>query len=739
MKNYLFSLLFLLAALNIQAQDKPWVSSEENESIKELSEKVTDNGRVYFKKEARVKRDDVFGKHKKAYGLSNDDKMKLVRTETGDLGKKHYGYQQYYQGVRVEGGEQLVHVDKEGDVASTNGHLVEDLKRDIKPKVSEKEAVEEAVRYVDAKKYAWEDSTWEEQIKRDLEDRNATYFPKGEVVFARKAGKKDYAKGSYELAYKFDITTLEPFSHVAVYVSAVNGKVFKQLSLMHASKTGSGNTLYNGIRNFKVERAGLINWRLFAGFSGGVNHHTKASSTSDPGSTPWWLISEYKDGDGHYNNSSRNATSAHWGAETSLAYFLNVHGRNGMYNGYKLRMHPRAPGATAYFDRANGYDNIYLGFDLHAIDIIGHEYTHGVIRASSNLEYAGESGALNESFADIFGVAIQRFVPGAGGGLNWTQGEQWFAVRNLQNPNASLDVPQPDTFGEPGFWANPTCGVPTNANDWCGVHTNSGVQNRWFFLLSQGGTQNGVNVAGIGFDNAIRVAFRNMTVYLTSTSDHQDARDGAIDAAEDLFGACSAQVTAVTNAWAAVGVGAAAGACVVPLAVNISGSYSLNQYQTGSWTANPSGGVGGYTYRWSMRTAQTGGFVGPVSTNQTYSQLMYPSDQYIEVRVDVTSGGVQRSASRYTTCNNCGGNFTVSIYPNPAVDEINVDLEGVQTDDPEESTISLYDDVGNRFYQQKSQSLKEKIDTSSLPPGTYYIEIANKEGILRKRIRIEGK
>jgi len=120
----------------------------------------------------------------------------------------------------------------------------------------------------------------------------------------------------------------------------------------------------------------------------------------------------------------------------------------------------------------------------------------------------------------------------------------------MENPNLAGN---PDTYRGTYWYYGP--------GDNGGVHTNSGVQNYWFYLLSVGGT--GVNdngdsysVTGIGIDDAIEIAYRNLTVYLTPTSEYLQARQGSINAAEDLFGIGSQQYSSVIDSWNAVGVNA---------------------------------------------------------------------------------------------------------------------------------------------------------------------------------------
>jgi PKD repeat protein len=122
-------------------------------------------------------------------------------------------------------------------------------------------------------------------------------------------------------------------------------------------------------------------------------------------------------------------------------------------------------------------------------------------------------------------------------------------IRNMANPNAFND---PDTYLGTHYY--------TGSQDNGGVHTNSGVQNFWYYLLTVGGSGtndiNSVyNVTAQGSLKAARIAFRNNTFYLTPNSDYSDARFYAVQSAIDLYGACSPEVMSTTNAWHAVGVG----------------------------------------------------------------------------------------------------------------------------------------------------------------------------------------
>ncbi|HQX56136.1 MAG TPA: M4 family metallopeptidase, partial [Pyrinomonadaceae bacterium] len=200
---------------------------------------------------------------------------------------------------------------------------------------------------------------------------------------------------------------------------------------------------------------------------------------------------------------------------------------------------------------------------LTTIDICGHEMTHGVTERSANLTYAKESGALNESMSDIMGSMVELYADGGVVSADtWKIGEDAYtpgtagdALRRMDNPNA---VGDPDHYSlrlYPG-----TC-TASNANDQCGVHTNSSIQNHAFYLMAAGGTNriSGVAVTGIGGTDAAKVFYRALTVYMTASTNFAGARTATLSAATDLFGASSAQYNTVATGWCAVGVGTCPG------------------------------------------------------------------------------------------------------------------------------------------------------------------------------------
>ncbi|SCW58943.1 Thermolysin metallopeptidase, catalytic domain [Paenibacillus tianmuensis] len=169
-------------------------------------------------------------------------------------------------------------------------------------------------------------------------------------------------------------------------------------------------------------------------------------------------------------------------------------------------------------------------------DIVGHELTHGVVSKTAKLEYYGESGALDESIADIMGNSVEA--------KNWLIGD----LISIQGAFRSMENPK--LYGQPDRYQDRY----TGPNDEGGVHINSGINNKAYYLIAQGGTHYGVTVNGIGRDAAEKIFYKALIYYLTPYSNFSAMRVAAISAATDLYGANSAQVAAVKKAYTAVGV-----------------------------------------------------------------------------------------------------------------------------------------------------------------------------------------
>jgi len=292
---------------------------------------------------------------------------------------------------------------------------------------------------------------------------------------------------------------------------------------------------------------------------------------------------------GSYNivSISNPALDVHWGMEKTYDFYLSVFGRNSYdgngsvirnyINDFTKQLIPGcvkcSPNGASALNPPYNIMSFGLGDGqtmnpVVGLDVEGHEYTHMVVNhignsngIDSGLVYMGESGALNESFADIFGTCVEFY---AGVNPDWIIGESIiiqtpYYLRSMSNPksggNCDICGYQPNTF-QGQYWTNPSNLQDDNG----GVHKNSGVQNYWFFLLSQGGSDvndigNTYSVSGIGITQARQIAYRNLSFYLGPNATYYDSYLGSLQAAEDLYGNPSTQYNAVRAAWYAVGIG----------------------------------------------------------------------------------------------------------------------------------------------------------------------------------------
>ncbi|TND07528.1 MAG: peptidase M4, thermolysin [Bacteroidetes bacterium] len=539
---------------------------------------------IAFAKGAGPSAMNVFSKLRGPLKMQPADEWQHFKTTKDNLGFTHYRYRQFYNNIPVKGGEYIIH-EKNGAVESVNGMFFNGLQINTNPSVSVQDALSRAMAYVHARIYKWQLPEEETMLKHIKNDLSATYFPQGELLIIAERG--DIFKRNMKLAWKFDIYAAEPMSRQYVYLDAHTGEIIHFENRIHEIDVpATANTMYSGTQNITCDNFSAGQYRLREAARGqGIHTFNLANSTNQGNavdfvnnSTNWTSTV----------NDDHTATDAHWGAEKTYDYYLSQHNRNGI-DGSGMLM-------VSYVHYGSNYNNAFWdgqsmsygdgsqqsgGFNpLTGIDVCGHEFTHGVTENTAGLDYQDESGALNESFSDMFGTSIEFYSKPLT--ANFQIGEeivvnQGSALRSMSNPNQFGD---PDCYNGTNWY--------TGTADNGGVHTNSGVQNFWFYLLCQGGSGtndlgDSYSVTGLGINNAAQIAFRNLTVYLISTSQYADARTYAIQSAQDIFGACSPEVVATANAWYACGVGglfsATAAAsftsditsgCSVPLTVNFS-------------------------------------------------------------------------------------------------------------------------------------------------------------------------
>jgi len=536
-----------------------------------------------------------FYKSDVAYGLE------LIEQQNDQIGYIHYRYQQTVNGIPVKFGMYIAHV-KNGMIESINGDLFDNAST-LTASISETSALNSALNHINAESYKWEIPSQEEQLKYELEDPTATYYPKGELVLINKNGN---IEDELVLAYRFNIYSEKPFGRKEVYVNARTGAIVWEENKIHeADVTGSASMLYSGTQTITCDDASGPFRLREAGRGNGIRTYSNGNTTT-------YSTADITNGSANWTTPDASL-DAHWGAEMTYDYLLNEHGRNSIDgNGFALISHVHHDNnyQNAFWDgqRMTYGDGAGNSTPLTSLDIAGHEIAHGLNSNTANLVYQAESGALNESFSDIFGNSVERFARPSQ--YSWEIGEDLnWVIRNMANPNAEGD---PDTyFGN--NWASLTGG------DNGGVHTNSGVQNYWYYLITDGGSGTNDNgdaytVNGLGLTSSGSVAFRNLTVYLTVSSQYADARFYAIQSAVDLFGGCTNEVEQVTNAWYAVGVGP----IYAPITVSDFDAPTLTSCSA-PFTVNFNNlSINGNTYSWDFGDGNTSTQNNPSNTYTNY-------------------------------------------------------------------------------------------------------------------------
>lgn len=477
------------------------------------------------------------------------------RVSVDRLGCHHVRMNQFYAGLRVVGGELIVHFDKSGRSYEVNGSYVPEVKLATVPTIAGSNAVAAAQA---------------DLAVQGLPQGVAAGSPEL-VVLARRGP----ARLAYELTLTYGTGSTMP-GRWRYWMDAGSGAVLERYNDIQTIPAPTSNGSHSALSGAVLagEGGGVTN---VTGWYDNVNANYYLYNTN-----LHWVVenvaaSGYPDANTYafrptndWGTSDRSEMSAAQAFELTQRYYNQVHGLNSFNtNGILARanVHQGTGYVNAYWDGSEFYfgdGDDATANSLAVLDVAGHEFTHAVTEYSANLVYQYEPGALNESFSDIFGSCIEFFgevddrasYPAKHAGMaDWLCGEDcWLestALRDLRNPANPVTVgagnEQPTRYLGTYWYAG--------SDDNGGVHQNSGVQNFFFYLLCEGGsgTNDGIyyGVTGIGITNAQRVAYRALTVYCTADTDYRAARAAWLSAATDLNPAWASSVSA---AWDAVGV-----------------------------------------------------------------------------------------------------------------------------------------------------------------------------------------
>jgi Zn-dependent metalloprotease len=478
---------------------------------------------------------------------SAQDRFAAVDVIVDANGAEHVRYTRTYAGLRVIGGDMVVH--------SHNGKLLsisQTLRSGIRPGAAAIDA-DEAIVIAGA--------------------RFGTGFDGVPT-----ADKVIYALNSnpvlaYEVVFKGTKADQTP-TEMHYFIDARSGAVLDQWDMVHTAKpgsgggggtaaTGTGKTLmYGNVTLNTASSSGTYNMTDTTRGNGATyDALNKSYSTAARGATL------FTDADNIWGNNATSdratvAADAHYGVATTFDYYKNTHGRNGIFNDGK--------GVKSYVHVGNNWVNaawysnaMYYGdgggsyLPLVSLDIAGHEMSHGVTQATANLAYSNDSGGLNEANSDIMGTLVEFYANNANDPADYRIGEEIYtngtsALRYMYDPN--LD----GNYSYDCYPAGSLSGVDP--------HYSSGPANHFFYLLAEGtgslsktcapgDTKNATGtgtLTGIGRAKAGAIWYRALTVYWTSGTTYPQARAGMLSAAADLYGSGSAEYAAVAAAWSAI-------------------------------------------------------------------------------------------------------------------------------------------------------------------------------------------
>ncbi|MEZ0539964.1 M4 family metallopeptidase [Fibrella arboris] len=468
----------------------------------------------------------------------------LKQSTTDELGQTHHRLRQTHRGVPVYGAELTVH-QLDGEVTLMTGqYRIIPSTLDVRPTLSLAQAGKEAFRHMG--KAAPVQMFGQGVLKLEP--------VAGELcVYAGGADATVPPRLAYDLTVRPNL--VERWQYI---VDATTGEVLRRFNStcsIDGSRDASARDLNGVSRAFKTYQIGSNYVMMDA--SRAMYSTAKSKLPDSPVGALWVIDAANTYGENISVKQVSSSTNANWTSTAASAqynggiaydYFLKTFKRNSINgNGGTVTsiINVNDPETGKGMDNAywNGeymmYGNGDVGFKPLAgsLDVAGHEMSHGVIQNSANLVYDGQSGALNESFADVFGVLIDRD--------DWTIGEEvvkaaYFpsgALRSMANPNQggkSDNGYQPKTMTQ----------YVSTTEDNGGVHINSGIPNYAFYQIA----------TATGKDKAEQIYYRALTLYLTRSSKFLDLRLAVIKAATDLYGAGGTEVAAVKTAFDNVGI-----------------------------------------------------------------------------------------------------------------------------------------------------------------------------------------
>ncbi len=486
--------------------------------------------------------------NKKIIQENPDQEWSFRSMNTDANGEQHIRLSQVYNGVPVFGGEIILH-SKNRLIDRATGRYFVTPDIETTPQLSFDQAANAAMEDVHTHSPVAEITSSAKELLNieKLEGQLVIYYnDEANAVLAYHYTIRPNIMQRFE--YFVDAKSGEILNHFDHTCSIVGPTESTANDLLGVSRTF--NTYEDGGTYFMIDAAqSMFSGNLSGNFDGAI-------ATLDMQNRAYTQGQYVEVQSGSINSWDAKAVSAHYNATEAYNYFKNTHGRNSI-NGQGGNI---ISFINVEDENSNAMDNAFWNgaamfygngasafFPLAAgKDVGGHEMTHGVIQNTANLTYQNESGAINESMADVFGVMLDR--------EDWLLGEDVVklsafpsgALRSMSDPHNGGN-----SLNDPGFQPKHTNEQYTGSQDNGGVHINSGIPNYAFYLFATDGS--------VGNVVAEKVYYHALTNYLTASSNFVDLRLSVENSVTDLYPGDNPKLQAAQNAFAAVGIGSSGG------------------------------------------------------------------------------------------------------------------------------------------------------------------------------------
>lgn len=563
---------------------------------------------------------------------------KFERMYSDNAGFTHKVYKAYFQNIEVIGLDYTIHI-KEGKIKMANGDFADLEHINIKPILTKETAYAKAIGFFKNTKIL------------SPESKNT------DLVICKDILLKTF---DYRLCYRVLVVTENRVDDKYIYVDAITGEIIRYQPLVCTTNApGTAETRYSGTQGFTTDLVGA-QYRLRE-VRNGVNIITLNNNNSND--ETGFYATDFWDNDNNWTAAEHGinqpATDAHWGTEKVFDYWLNQHNRNSINNaGMDIRsyVHVRNNFDNAYWHPT--FQSMYYGDGgtsfrpLTSLDVTAHELGHGVCQFTSNLDvsYGTESSAMNEGFSDIWGASVEAWA--APNKQRWLIAEEItlvspYYLRSMSNPKTGLTKPSPDCYNGQ-YW-----------NSDIDAHYRSGVLNKWYYLLTEGGSGtndlgNAYNVQSVGITNAARIAYLTEQL-LNASADYAMGRTMSVQAAINIFGQNSCEQKSIENAWFAVGVGNASTIPTTTLSLTITGG--INPICSGSSTYTLNGAPTGSTINWIISNTS----IARLTSNGNQATVTKTGSGSLTLIATVTGGCYINNSASKTIQLGAYSNYDVTV------------------------------------------------------------------------------